>query len=353
MTEIIRDRETFSALAQQWNDLAEPFCNPLLRHEWFLSCLCTLYTENALHVIIVRLGDEMIAAAPLIIVEHNGIQWLEIIGVSHLHEPSGLLYRDTTALENLVNAVISLRQPLLLSRINQETPLFHTMQKGSKGKGLVVRRQTNPSGLVQCSTSWQEYYGSISSRRRYDHRRARKRADQKGKVTFRTLKPEQHNLQRCLAEAFAVEAAGWKGRKGSALLSNTDLQAFFLEYGAWSTKYQMLRLFFMDIDNQPAAMQICVEYADSIWILKTGYDEAHKECSPGVLLMNYALEYAFTNNFTSFEFLGSQEPWLEVWTTALHRHLALVYYPYGISGFISLSSDIFRSGLKKLKKTFL
>lgn len=337
------------SIREPWNNLAKHSKTPLLRHEWFLSCLKAFYRKEEIYIMVEWDGAEIIAAAPLILVRRQGVQQLELIGVSHLHEPCGLLFKDVAALKMLIDELTSIDFSLGLTKINKETA--YLIQKRVSGRqGLSFLRPTAPSSFLSCNTSWDDYYSSISAQRRYDHRRAKKKAEQSGKLAFQIDSPRPDNYEYFLEQAARVEAAGWKRKKGSALLINLKLRSFFLEYAKWAANQDMLRIFFLHIDGQVAAMQMCVEYADKLWVLKIGYDEKWSACSPGVLLMKYALQYAFENGLESIEFLGSKEPWLEVWTNEYHTYSSMVFYPYTVPGVLGLGTDILRTGIHRLKK---
>src|SRR3989454_167719 len=120
-------------------------------------------------------------------------------------------------------------------------------------------------------------------------------------------------LAEILAESFRVEAAGWKGRTGSALLSDPHRRQFYEKYATIASEKGILRLSFIRIGGEVAATQIAVESGGRFWLLKVGYDERFARCSPGHLLMVETLRYAAERGLRTFEFLGSAEPWTQVW----------------------------------------
>ncbi len=120
----------------------------------------------------------------------------------------------------------------------------------------------------------------------------------------------------------AIEGESWKARLGTALKTDGPLRAFFLLYGRAAAERGTLRLAFMRIGGVPVAGQFAVEYAHRYWLLKIGYDERFAHCSPGVLLMYAALERAFDAGLEAFEFLGSNESWIQIWNHGLHKYYA-------------------------------
>ena len=73
--DVISDYSAFLDLKREWNELADSFPSPLLRHEWADACLRTLYPKDTRpHIVVVRLGGQLRALAPLISVSQFGLR---------------------------------------------------------------------------------------------------------------------------------------------------------------------------------------------------------------------------------------------------------------------------------------
>lgn len=322
-----------------WNRLAGPFANPLFNHEWFLSCAENLYREHDLRVVVVESQDGIAAIAPLAVVKRNGIEWLEILGASTHYEPGGFLYDSENSLHQLVTAVLGLRRPVHLQRIPYGSPLVPVLRKMAKYRGIVLERCTSGSRAIHINSDWEEYYRSLSSRTRNNLRRARGRAEATGKVSIAIFCPEPHEIERHLTDAFRIEASGWKGRRGSALTSNTRLGDFIRSYAGRASKERLLRLCFLSVGEEAVAMQIGVEFADRFWLLKIGYDESWSRCSPGMLLTMEIVRYAFSKGLRSYEFLGVDAPWKREWIGERREFASVGIYPFTPNGFFSFGLD--------------
>lgn len=349
MIELIRDRETLANISNEWSELADSFGTPLLSHEWFISCAESFYNENALCIVVARSNSKMVAIAPLVIIRSRGFEHLELLGSSFLGEPSGLLYYDDNSLKELIKSVLKLRRPLFLHRIPNDATLFQLINTRLSKNGVFIKRNTSGSAYVPIDTSWDEFFRSLSSKRRYDLRRASRRADEFRKVAYKIICPTPAELDANLSIAFKIEAAGWKGRKGSALLNNDKLNTFFKKYSLFAAKKKILRLCFLFIDETPVAMLIGLEYQNRFWVLKIGYDEKYSNCSPGILLIHETIRYAFDKEMKSYEFLGSDEPWLRMWAKHnLRNYVSLGLYSPNIHGLAALTYDFKRFGVRKL-----
>ena len=64
--DVIRSIARLEALAPEWDRLADGLRRPLLRHDWFASCIGTLHDPCDLTVVVVRDGDRVTGIAPLV-----------------------------------------------------------------------------------------------------------------------------------------------------------------------------------------------------------------------------------------------------------------------------------------------
>lgn len=340
MIETVADPGEMRRLEGAWNDLARRSRSPLLHHEWFVSCAEAFCGAGGLRLILKRQrGGEISAAAPLILLQHRGLPRLEILGASVLGEPGGFLYADEESLFDLVDAVFRMGKPILLSRLGSEASEVSVLKRLQR---VTLRIKLDSGGgtpYVPVSGSWAQFEKRISSRHRYDLRRARKRAEEFGDIEITMLNPETGSLQSNLVEFYRVEAAGWKGRDGTAILADARLKVFFDLYCARACGAGRLRLCFLRLGGKLAAGLLAVEDYNRFWVLKIGYDESFSRCSPGVLLIDETIRYAFDRGLDSYEFLGSDAPWIHTWTREVRPCVSVRAYPLTVHSFVKLGLD--------------
>jgi CelD/BcsL family acetyltransferase involved in cellulose biosynthesis len=187
------------------------------------------------------------------------------------------------------------------------------------------------------------------ARRVRDLRRARRRAEAIGRVTAEVVTPLAGELEARLHEALQVEAAGWKGRRGTAIASDPRLGPFFVRYATDVQAQGILRLCFLRIGGRAAAMQLAIEWRQRFWLLKIGYSEEFARCSPGSLLMLETLRYAARRGLRSYELLGSVEPWTRAWTRHTRACVSVQVYPGSLSGAARFATDLAAAGGRRLK----
>jgi CelD/BcsL family acetyltransferase involved in cellulose biosynthesis len=350
MIEIICDPGELHSLEHVWNELADGTKNPLLRYEWFAACAEAFCQPGQLWVAVSRSKNGINSIAPLILKRHNGITSYELLGASKLYEPSGCICKDETSVEELIRDIISSGRPAYLGRLDPESPEVSLLREINRKSSFILLRDSTGSPYLPITASWYEFEATMSSRHRYDLRRSRKRAEELGNVKYEIVSPGPDALNQYLAEFVRVEAAGWKGRNRTALQLDGSLKRFFYLYSSSACHLGTLRLCFLRINDMAVAALLAVQCYNRFWVLKIGYDEAFSRCSPGILLMHETIHYAYNNGLEAYEFLGSEAPWIRMWTDQNHPYVTARIYPYSTRGQVSLGMDIVSFAFRKASK---
>ncbi len=333
---VISGHDELEAIGPSWDALGGSFDGPTNSHAWALAYAGALPPRERLHVVSVGPPDAPVAIAPLVRqVPFGQLRWVG----DRLGEPMDVRWADPAALRLLADALAASGAALTLHRVPAGSPTIDALSAGYGGRGLVRRRPAVGSPVIALDESWAEPQRKFNSGRRSDFRRALRRAGEQGEVTFEILTPSPGELGPLLDEAFAVEAAGWKGAKGTALRQDPVVGRFFSTYSAAAAKEGILRLCFMRIGGRAVATQLAVEYAGRFWLLKIGYDESLARCSPGTLLMLHTLGDAATRGLASYEFLGSEAPWTAMWTSEVRATATVGAYPPRPAAAAALAAD--------------
>lgn len=81
-----------------------------------------------------------------------------------------------------------------------------------------------------------------------------------------------------------LEARGWKGTRGTALLADAHLSTFTRTMLRLMAAQGLCRIDALEVDGEPVAMGVVLKSQDRAFYWKTAYDEAHARHSPGKLL---------------------------------------------------------------------
>lgn len=349
--DVLERMEELRSIAADWTVLAKQSGTPLLSADWFLACAETLCAESDLRVVAVRRSGVLCAVAPLVVVGREGIERLEVLGVSALYEPSGFLYDTAESLHHLVSKIAGLRMPMVLDRIPAGSPLAGMLRHVIGYRGVIFSRRTAPAAYVSTIGNWEEYFQSISGQRRYDYQRKRKRTERSGRVEVRIERPRGGaGLPHLLEKVFRVEGAGWKGRSGSGLLANERVRKFIARYSEMACDRGTLALCFLEIEEQPIATILGIVCEKRFWVLKIGYDEEWARCSPGIQLTMETIRYAFDHGLEAYEFLGSEESWQSIWPRHRHELMSMAIYPLSRHGLSALGQDLQRFVVQRMQR---
>jgi len=313
----IEHYENLDLLAQEWDDLAERVqAAPWLRPGW-VAAWWRAFGQGRLEVLAVRKDGRLAAVLPLyrrFWALHSATNW---------HTPQfGLLAEDEGATRELTRALFARRR----RRINvgfldgDDLRVCSTAATAAGYRPFVRPIQRSP--YVPIAGTWAEYKQRLSAKRLSEIRRRRRLLEGAGQLSLQIVDGSER-LAEFLEEGLGVEAAGWKGEAGSAIISRPQTRQFYSEVAYWGAARGVLRLAFLRLDGRPLAFDYCLEEGNIHYLVKTGYDPAYRALGPGLILRYEMLARAFDAGLASYEFLGTDQPWKLEWADQF-RELVLL-----------------------------
>lgn len=119
-----------------------------------------------------------------------------------------------------------------------------------------------------------------------------------GQVRFRRLRGAA--AREALPAFLALEAAGWKGKSGTAIARLPQAHAYFTSLAAQFAATDALQIDTLLLDERPIAMGLLVESAGTRHFLKIAYDETQARHSPGRALTIAMLQADFNGTPAAF-----------------------------------------------------
>lgn len=334
---VIRTLAELHELRSVWDSVATDWASPMQSHDWARIGAEVFGVDDKLEIYVAG-NPPAVAIAP-VFRSRRVDERLELIGATDLPEPMDFLYSDASDANALATALARSGVPLWFPRILAESPLPGALMNAYRGRGIVICRPTGGSPWIPLDPSWDDPDHHLDRDRRSNLRRARRISEAMGAVSTEILSPKPADLGPLLDKAYAVEAEGWKGRQGTALVQNPREGVFYRRYAAAACARGILRLCFLRIGGRVAAMQVSAETGNRFWLLKIGYSDEFARCSPGTLLLSETVRYAARRGLRSFEFLGTEEPWIRMWTSRVRPCISLWAYPVSVGGGKALARD--------------
>jgi CelD/BcsL family acetyltransferase involved in cellulose biosynthesis len=125
---------------------------------------------------------------------------------------------------------------------------------------------------------------TLPARRRKEYARQLRRLGDSGPVAFETATDPDRVMAR-FEEFLAVEAAGWKGRRGTALASSATTAEFGRAVVFNHARSGRARIDSLRLGDHPLAVVVSFVAGATAWTWKIAYDETYARYSPGAQLM--------------------------------------------------------------------
>ncbi len=160
--------------------------------------------------------------------------------------------------------------------------LARTLQ--ARGNASLVLAQARRPMLVSDLDAKQYFEKALSGSSRKKLRQHRRRLQERGTFESRVWNAP-NEVRQAFEDFLALEAAGWKGRRGSALLCRPDEAAFARAMVAALARRGNASVHGLTLNGRPVSMQVVLRAGAAAFTWKTAYDEAMHDFSPGMLLL--------------------------------------------------------------------
>jgi hypothetical protein len=248
------------------------------------------------------------------------------------HSPSFRpLARDDAARGALVAAVLAEGVPVELVGLPLDEAVPTALVKGVEAGGARVLSETDyVSPIASTTGSFEDYRSALKSGWTETERRGRKMA-REHQVEQRLVEPPA-DLEAELEEGLALEASGWKGREGTAILADQTTAGFYRDIARTFHERGELRFSALRVDGRLVGFDLALLHRNRYYLLKTAFDEDMRKLGPGLVLRRAVVERCFEIGLDAHEFLGPDMEWKRLFSTGDRPHARVRAYPPGLGG---------------------
>ena len=200
---------------------------------------------------------------------------------------------DRAAADDVLSAMLDLLadagdlpKTIVLDPIRADGLTMRALARVSRIRGtepFVVSEATRP--VLASTLDGAAYFEkALSSGSRKKLRQHRRRLAEKGALTQEVFTTPAA-VGKAFEEFLALEQAGWKGRRGTALLCNPAEAAFARAMIGDLAANGDAEIHALYADRGPVSMQIVLRAGAVAFTWKTAYDETMHDYSPGMLLL--------------------------------------------------------------------
>ena len=153
--------------------------------------------------------------------------------------------------------------------------------------------------------SWDDYLYRLSGKQRHEVRRKFRRLEDAGNYQLRII-------QDADAIPDAMDAFLWlfrMNRNDKSAFMTDEMETYFRRLSSELGKAGILRLYFLDLDNETAAATLCFDYESTIYLYNNGYDNRFRALSVGMMSKLLSIKDGIVNGKRVYSFLKGAEPY--------------------------------------------
>jgi CelD/BcsL family acetyltransferase involved in cellulose biosynthesis/glycosyltransferase involved in cell wall biosynthesis len=302
--DVITSIDDLASLQDEWTAVARdcPLATPFQHPEWLLPWMRHLM-RGALMCVAIRRGERLVGLIPLTRSLVDGRIVLELAG-GGVSDYLGAVVRSDEAsavcseLTNLLGAMrdwdaIDMRQ------LQRDDPLM--MCDGPWRASLT--REPDPSPALA--------RGAVPRHMSSNLRYYRRKAERLGALALE--RATAASVTEMVAALYQLHAARWSSRGSPGVLADPAIQAFHSEAMPAMHRAGLLSLHALRIDRRVVAIAYCLASGTRGYYYLGGFDPSFAHVSPGTLVLGEAIDAAWRDGATEFEFLRGREPYKYLW----------------------------------------
>jgi predicted N-acyltransferase len=316
--------QDFSEISEgEWNALVEGSIadTPFSRHEYLSQWWQTLgggeWPAGAdgrppeLVLVSARENDRLTGIAPLFITEYDEQQALMLVGSIEISDYLDLIVHEADLprfLSGLLEFIASSSTGTWSANdwynLPESSPTLPALKAESAGRGWSHHEQVyRPTPRIPLDGSFEDYLARIDKKQRHEIRRKMRRAAESEKnVRFTTVNGTE-DIDAEIDSFFdlMVQDPG----KAEFLHPAMREQMTATIRSAHARGY--LWLAFLEVDGEKTAASLNFDYRNKLWGYNSGVSSAHRELSPGWVLLAHTIQWCTENGRYEFDFMRGDE----------------------------------------------
>jgi CelD/BcsL family acetyltransferase involved in cellulose biosynthesis len=289
-----RSLAELAAIRSDWQALAERAIEPNVFYEpSFALAAAPVLGAGAGALLIWSKSDQLVGFFPARIERRYGLFPRVLCGWVHPYAPLGLPLVDRNLAEPVIAAWLdhlahedSTPAVLLITFLPEEGPFAAAFDRVIALRGTKTARFGRHARAFFAPGDGRDDYlqRSIAPKNRKELSRKRRRMEEAGFLT-REAVTAPSAIGAALADFFALEASGWKGRAGTAAMMRADIRDFIEKAVTGLSAHGQARADLVRVDGKLIAATLILQSGDTVWGWKIAYDEDYARFSPAVQLV--------------------------------------------------------------------
>ena len=195
---------------------------------------------------------------------------------------------------------------LRLDSLVETSPTLSYLPDLARQRGYSVEvEQEDTSSGIELPETWEEYLSVLSRKDRHELRRKFRRLEGLPNWRWYYVSGQEEVISR-LPEFITLMRMSSE-EKNEYMTGHREV--FFHSITSRMAQLGLLRLYFLEIEDEVVATSLCFDYASSRLLYNSGYNPAFGYYSVGLLLNALCLRSAIDEGIGYFDFLRGSEPY--------------------------------------------
>jgi hypothetical protein len=169
----------------------------------------------------------------------------------------------------------------------------------------VVTESGAKSPYLTLEGDWDAYLKGQTPNFRSDLKRKGNKARRSGLEIRRFT--DAGSVSTVLEAIYSIEAKSWKESTQTSITTNPQARVFYDRFLPRAAEAGWFESFLLYFEGTPAAYDMGVRFANRYYMLKTSYDQAFSEQSPGVVLREHVVRHLYETGCGEHDFLGDDD----------------------------------------------
>jgi len=317
--------EIVDRLSEEWRDLCDTAADdqPFYRPEWFRAHLRTFAPGATVVVVTARLQGRLCLVLPLL--EERGT--FGKFPLRKLRAPVNVHGGRFDAMRRAGaagDAAILATWRYLKKLDSWDLLQLRDVPEGGTAGLLAAAAQAEGFPTIQLPEKPNPYIRvpadagllqqmPMNAKLRSQLRQARRKLSEQGSLKFyRVNRADPDALERF----YQLEASGWKGEEGTAILRNGS-RPFYDEVAQAAARHGYFSLYMLEFNDELVAAHFSFTHGERCYSPIVTYNENFKPYAPGHLIIGEILKDCAARGIRAFDITGQDQPWKMKWTSEL------------------------------------
>ncbi len=195
-------------------------------------------------------------------------------------------------------------QRLELESVRQDSSVMTQLLPVAEKAGCQISNVGNDiSYELSLPGSWDDYLTILSGKERHEIRRKLRRLYEAGQISYR-LVDDAFSVKKEMETFLELFRSN---RSDKAEFMSDRMLSFFRGLSEALNEAQILKLFFLDLDERPVAATMCFNYHSTMYLYNNGYDKRFGSLSPGLLGKVLSIKESIHSGKKTYDFLKGAE----------------------------------------------